>query len=493
MDFPYPVRDQDCSTGVCYNNSGLDIPTTGCQVLNGPQALALSRSRYFQYYDERRVELRPHLGHRPDRAPEPDHLGRPGQGQVDLQPAPAQHPAVLGGPRLQQGQRPVGQRPVLAGRAVPRLLRLRPAGLHAADRRCRPPRRPATSKWSSPTAAAAMIAQFLGSAARPDRHAPARRLRQSARPSDPDHHDHRGRRRRPPRRRRQSPATALLTATVAPRTTTTAPACVVDPSLRSRVPADRRSAPARRPPPPTAALIRGARPRWPPDREAGPGSPKEPAGRAARPTPPPAGSGPGRRPDRRRPIRTPRPPRPRRRPGASRTDGRTVSASSTEACSRNEKMPPPPLSATTTVSGGCWPSARTRADTSWRKARSPTSATVGPVDASATPSAVDTTPSIPLAPRLAITRGGRRRGAANASRSRTGIEDDTTRVAGPGSSANSRWASDGSVSGRAASDPPTAPSAARSPPVRPPRRHTTTRSSVAPDRTRSRSLPTRRA
>ncbi len=50
MDFPYPVRDQDCSTGVCYNNSGLNIPTAGCQVLNGPQALALSRSRYFEYY-----------------------------------------------------------------------------------------------------------------------------------------------------------------------------------------------------------------------------------------------------------------------------------------------------------------------------------------------------------------------------------------------------------------------------------------------------------
>jgi len=50
MDFPYPVRDQDCSTGVCYNNSGLAIPTAGCQVLDGAQALALSRSRYFQYY-----------------------------------------------------------------------------------------------------------------------------------------------------------------------------------------------------------------------------------------------------------------------------------------------------------------------------------------------------------------------------------------------------------------------------------------------------------
>ena len=50
MDFPYPVRDRDCSSGVCSNNSGLDVPTAGCQVLNGSQALALSRSRYFQYY-----------------------------------------------------------------------------------------------------------------------------------------------------------------------------------------------------------------------------------------------------------------------------------------------------------------------------------------------------------------------------------------------------------------------------------------------------------
>ena len=52
MDFPYPVRDRDCSTGVCYNNSGLDIPTAGCQVLDGAQALSLSRSRYFQWYQD---------------------------------------------------------------------------------------------------------------------------------------------------------------------------------------------------------------------------------------------------------------------------------------------------------------------------------------------------------------------------------------------------------------------------------------------------------
>lgn len=52
MDVPYPVRDQDCTTGVCYNNAGLAISTTGCQVINGQEALALSRSRYFQYDDD---------------------------------------------------------------------------------------------------------------------------------------------------------------------------------------------------------------------------------------------------------------------------------------------------------------------------------------------------------------------------------------------------------------------------------------------------------
>jgi LCP family protein required for cell wall assembly len=49
MDVPYPVRDRDCSTGTCYNNSGLDLSTTGCQTLDGAQALSLSRSRYFEY------------------------------------------------------------------------------------------------------------------------------------------------------------------------------------------------------------------------------------------------------------------------------------------------------------------------------------------------------------------------------------------------------------------------------------------------------------
>jgi len=48
LDVPYPVRDNNTGTGV--NESGLDVSRTGCQVLDGSQALALSRSRYFQYY-----------------------------------------------------------------------------------------------------------------------------------------------------------------------------------------------------------------------------------------------------------------------------------------------------------------------------------------------------------------------------------------------------------------------------------------------------------
>ncbi len=47
LDFPYPVRDDDNGN----NNSGLKIPTAGCQTLTGNMALALSRSRYYQYYE----------------------------------------------------------------------------------------------------------------------------------------------------------------------------------------------------------------------------------------------------------------------------------------------------------------------------------------------------------------------------------------------------------------------------------------------------------
>ncbi|HEY7946277.1 MAG TPA: LCP family protein [Acidimicrobiales bacterium] len=45
LNFPYPVRDNDNGN----NNSGLNIPTAGCQTFNGNMALALARSRFYQY------------------------------------------------------------------------------------------------------------------------------------------------------------------------------------------------------------------------------------------------------------------------------------------------------------------------------------------------------------------------------------------------------------------------------------------------------------
>jgi len=45
LNFPYPVRDNDQGN----NNSGLVITHSGCQTLNGTMALALARSRYYEY------------------------------------------------------------------------------------------------------------------------------------------------------------------------------------------------------------------------------------------------------------------------------------------------------------------------------------------------------------------------------------------------------------------------------------------------------------
>jgi polyisoprenyl-teichoic acid--peptidoglycan teichoic acid transferase len=45
--FPRPVRDSNNG----HNESGLDVPKPGCQRLDGDQALALARSRYFRYQD----------------------------------------------------------------------------------------------------------------------------------------------------------------------------------------------------------------------------------------------------------------------------------------------------------------------------------------------------------------------------------------------------------------------------------------------------------
>ncbi len=46
LNFNYPVRDNDNGN----NNSGLNVTKTGCQTINGNTALALARSRYYQYY-----------------------------------------------------------------------------------------------------------------------------------------------------------------------------------------------------------------------------------------------------------------------------------------------------------------------------------------------------------------------------------------------------------------------------------------------------------
>ena len=108
-------------------------------------------------------------------------------------------------------------------------------------------------------------------------------------------------------------------------------------------------------------------------------------------------------------------------------------------------MPPPSLSTTTSVRStgrSCRPS---RPFVSCRNATSPSRATVGRRgSASATPTAVDTTPSMPFAPRLATTRTSDR-GAAYHSRSRTGIDDATTSVDSSGVAARAARAIAGSV------------------------------------------------
>jgi LCP family protein required for cell wall assembly len=47
LNFPYPARDDDLGN----NNSGLQITQPGCQSLNGNMALALARSRFYQYFE----------------------------------------------------------------------------------------------------------------------------------------------------------------------------------------------------------------------------------------------------------------------------------------------------------------------------------------------------------------------------------------------------------------------------------------------------------
>ena len=119
------------------------------------------------------------------------------------------------------------------------------------------------------------------------------------------------------------------------------------------------------------------------------------------------------------------------------------------AWGRNEKIPPPSLSTTTIVRSMPRSAAPSSPLVSCRKATSPTSSAVGgdgsaAAAARATPTAVDVTPSMPLAPRLARTRTSSR-GAPYHSTSRTGIDDDVTTVAPGGTAASRSRATPGSV------------------------------------------------
>ena len=143
------------------------------------------------------------------------------------------------------------------------------------------------------------------------------------------------------------------------------------------------------------------------------------------------------------PTRTRRPRRRRPPTGGVPNRRSKVAGSSAVAGARKEKIPPPPLSATTTVSGAV--AAGRPGPTRRGGRRGPPPAPRWDPSASATPSGVDTTPSIPLAPRLASTRGGSARGAPKASTSRTGMDDDTTSGAPAGRPRDQTVGQDGLV------------------------------------------------
>ena len=146
-------------------------------------------------------------------------------------------------------------------------------------------------------------------------------------------------------------------------------------------------------------------------------------------------------------------------PGAA--SGSSARAGGDSATGRKSKIPPPSLLSKTIVSRRSRRRAASRPPMSCASATSPMSRTTGPRPAAAAPKALDTVPSIPLAPRLQSTRGGSGRAGQNVSMSRTGIEDATNSVACSGSSTPSSAATDGSLHPLAASTPRIA-SAARS-------------------------------
>ena len=109
-------------------------------------------------------------------------------------------------------------------------------------------------------------------------------------------------------------------------------------------------------------------------------------------------------------------------------------------------MPPPSLLSSTIVSSSPSRRAASSPPMSWASATSPISSTTGPAAAAAAPKALDTVPSMPLAPRLHSTRGGSARTGQKVSMSRTGIEEATNSVASSGSSTPSSAATAGSDS-----------------------------------------------
>ena len=103
MYFPRPVRDSNNGR----NESGLNVPKPGCHRLGGDQALALARSRYFQYQDTAgRWHADPGTDwpHPPpaDDAPRP---GRQGDRPQPRQPDPGQRPGRVRGPQLTKDDR----------------------------------------------------------------------------------------------------------------------------------------------------------------------------------------------------------------------------------------------------------------------------------------------------------------------------------------------------------------------------------------------------
>ena len=120
------------------------------------------------------------------------------------------------------------------------------------------------------------------------------------------------------------------------------------------------------------------------------------------------------------------------------------SAAQRVACGRNEKMPPPSLSTTTMRRSARRCRSAVSAPASWTNAMSPSTTIVGAPVCSATPRAVDVTPSMPLAPRLACAVAPT---PPNHSMSRIGIEAATTTCDAAGTVAGDEAGDAGSLSG----------------------------------------------